>query len=284
MRVRVDALEARRVADEVGPDKVTRRHNDGSVDLVLGVASFASIRSWVLALLDHATVLGPPVFREELMAWLRGLAEAAPASPSLARASSGTPGPGGSGAAPRGADGASGEGADRGAAAPKSPPGAETSRRLRRLLALVGWLAQVGEAPTAEAAPPVRHDRAGAGRRAGVGRLLRDPAVHPGHAHGDRGVGALGPSVLARAVRPTTPPHTRRGLCRGRVGPPPPRGARLRRRRVAPCPGQARCGAGVQRGTRPGGGRARAPGGGARRRQKRGNRSRSTTCPDRATS
>ncbi len=152
MRVRVDALEARRVADEVGPEKVTRRHNDGSVDLVLGVASFASIRSWVLALLDHATVLGPPVFREELMAWLRGLAEAAPASPSLARASSGTPGPGGSGAAPRGADGASGEGADRGAAAPKSPPGAETSRRLRRLLALVGWLAQVGEAPTAEAA------------------------------------------------------------------------------------------------------------------------------------
>ena len=53
MRVRVDALEARRVVDEVGEDKVVRRHEDGSVDLELGVSSFASIRSWVLGLLDH---------------------------------------------------------------------------------------------------------------------------------------------------------------------------------------------------------------------------------------
>ena len=70
MRIRVDALEARRVADEVGEDKVVRRHDDGSVDLVLGVSSFASIRSWVLGLLDHVTVVEPAAFREELVAWL----------------------------------------------------------------------------------------------------------------------------------------------------------------------------------------------------------------------
>ena len=34
----------------------------------------------------------------------------------------------------------------------RNAPGRETSRRLRRLLALVGWLAQVGEAPIADAA------------------------------------------------------------------------------------------------------------------------------------
>ena len=43
-------------------------HDDGSVDLVLGVSSFASIRSWVLGLLDHATILEPPAFRDELVA------------------------------------------------------------------------------------------------------------------------------------------------------------------------------------------------------------------------
>ena len=37
-------------------------------------------------------------------------------------------------------------------ATPRGAPGRETSRRLRRLLALVGWLAQVGEAPIADAA------------------------------------------------------------------------------------------------------------------------------------
>ncbi|HEY1732981.1 MAG TPA: WYL domain-containing protein, partial [Acidimicrobiales bacterium] len=135
MRVKVDALEARRAVDEVGEDKVAGRADDGSVEIVLGVASFASIRSWVLGLADHATVLEPPAFRAELGAWLTALTEPAegiPADPVLA-------------AAPD-------EGSADAAAGPKSAPGKETSRRLRRLLALVGWLAQVGEAPIAEAA------------------------------------------------------------------------------------------------------------------------------------
>ncbi len=133
MRVRVDAPEARRVADEVGQDKVVEWLADGSVELVLGVSSFASIRFWVLGLLDHATIVEPAAFREELVTWLDALT--APSGPA--------------------ASGFAAPVADAGREAPaeaRSAPGRETSRRLRRLLALVGWLAQVGEAPIGEAA------------------------------------------------------------------------------------------------------------------------------------
>ena len=131
MRVRVDALEARRVVDEVGEDKLVARHDDGSVDLVLQVSSFFAIRSWVLGLLDHAVIVDPPAFREELVDWLRALTVPQPmptamASPEAAQAEPDEPAPS------------------------RQAPGSETSRRLRRLLAVVGWLAQVGEAPIAE--------------------------------------------------------------------------------------------------------------------------------------
>jgi predicted DNA-binding transcriptional regulator YafY len=132
MRIRVDALEARRVADEVGQDKVVARLDDGSIELVLGVSSFASIRSWVLGLLDHATIVEPLGFCEDMVAWLGALIERPPPSTAGVRA----PEPG----------------VEEPPAEPRAAPGRETSRRLRRLLALVGWLAQVGEAPIAEAA------------------------------------------------------------------------------------------------------------------------------------
>jgi len=135
MRVRVDALEARRVTEEVGEDKVVRRLEDGSVDLELGVSSFASIRSWLLGLLDHVVITEPDAFRQALIAWLRTVAEAAPSFTTEARLPE--------------AETAT---AEEESAAGRSAPGRETSRRLRRLLALVGWLAQVGEAPIADAA------------------------------------------------------------------------------------------------------------------------------------
>jgi predicted DNA-binding transcriptional regulator YafY len=134
MGVRVDALEARRVIEEVGEDKVVRRLEDGSVDLELGVSSFASIRSWLLGLLDHVVITEPDAFRQELIAWLRTVTEAAPSFRTEARL-------------PESESTAAEE-----PAAARSAPGRETSRRLRRLLALVGWLAQVGEAPIADAA------------------------------------------------------------------------------------------------------------------------------------
>ena len=142
MRILVDALEARRVADQVGEDKVVTRHSDGSIELVLGVSSFASIRSWLLGLADHATVLEPPAFRDEIVAWLTALTEAE----STAETETDV----GPGRAEMVEAAASDEGRTGEAASPRSAPGAETSRRLRRLLAVIGWLAQVGEAPIAE--------------------------------------------------------------------------------------------------------------------------------------
>jgi proteasome accessory factor C len=136
MRIKVDAVEARRVADQVGGDKVVRRLDDGSIELVLAVNSFSSIRSWVLGLADHVTVLEPPSFRDELVEWLTALADGA--------------GRGGDGPAGQVVAAASDEGGTGAADGPRAAPGAETSRRLRRLLAVIGWLAQVGEAPIAE--------------------------------------------------------------------------------------------------------------------------------------
>ena len=135
MRVRVDALEARRVVEEVGEDKVVRRLPDGSVDLELGVSSFASIRSWVLGLLDHVVITEPDAFRQELLAWLGDVAGPSSSFPTAASFPEPETAPAGEEPAP-----------------PRGAPGRETSRRLRRLLALVGWLAQVGEAPIADAA------------------------------------------------------------------------------------------------------------------------------------
>ena len=134
-RIRVDALEGPRIAEEVGSDKVESRCEDGSVIIRLRVAGLPALRSWVLGLLDHAEILEPPEFRAELVAWLTGVATGAgvpdgPTVPDLSPARSGA-----------------GEG---GAARPV--PGRETSQRLRRLLAVVGWLAQVGEAPIADVA------------------------------------------------------------------------------------------------------------------------------------
>jgi len=135
MRVLVDALEGPRVADEVGQDKVKKRHDDGSVEVSFAVSSFASIRSWVLGLLDHATVLEPADIRAELVAWLRALTEPLPplhAAPARAPASTSAA-------------------ADTDVSPSTRPvPGKETSDRLRRLLAIVGWLAEVGQASIAE--------------------------------------------------------------------------------------------------------------------------------------
>jgi proteasome accessory factor BC len=164
MRVEVDAVEGPRVADEVGQDRVAARHEDGSVELAFAVTSFVSIRSWVLGLLDHATILEPPEFRDELVAWLEDLAvpsdaaddgglttgevEPAPSSSSSSSSSASPPEPVRTGP---GADiGARADaGADDSSSAPRVP-GSQTSSRLRKLLAMVGWLAQVGEASIAE--------------------------------------------------------------------------------------------------------------------------------------
>jgi predicted DNA-binding transcriptional regulator YafY len=130
-RIRVDALEGPRVAEEVGVDKVEVQHADGSVELCLRVLNFPAIRSWVLSLFTHAEILSPPEFRTEMVEWLRGM---------TAGASVVLP------------DGPMVPAETEPLAAERSVPGQQTSQRLRRLLAIVGWLAQVGEAEISDIA------------------------------------------------------------------------------------------------------------------------------------
>jgi proteasome accessory factor BC len=134
-RIRVDGREGPRIAEEVGSDKVESRRDDGSVVIALRVAGFPAVRSWILGLLDHAEILEPPEFRAEMVAWLTAIASGAglPDGTTVADLPASDPGSGAAGAV-------------------RPTPGRETSQRLRRLLAVVGWLAQVGEAPIADVA------------------------------------------------------------------------------------------------------------------------------------
>jgi predicted DNA-binding transcriptional regulator YafY len=149
VRIRVDAVVARRVADEVGEDKVVARHPDGSIDVLLAVSSFPSIRSWLVGLLNHAVVMEPPAFRDDMIAWLEALATSVSADGGASSPRAGSKKA--TSAVSSSAGGISPEREPEPVPA-RSAPGAETSRRLRRLLAVVGWLAQVGEAPVADIA------------------------------------------------------------------------------------------------------------------------------------
>ncbi len=171
VRIQVDAVVARRVADEVGEDKVVARHPDGSIDVVLAVSSFPSIRSWLLGLLNHAVVIEPAAFRDDMVAWLDALVSSGGSSATTSDGAStdgndpakttsakfatttGTAGHRTGTTGATSATGTAGASSTEPEPAPvRSAPGAETSRRLRRLLAVVGWLAQVGEAPVADIA------------------------------------------------------------------------------------------------------------------------------------
>lgn len=141
----VDPVEARRVVQEVGERAVEERRPDGSVVLRLGVSSPDVLRSWVLGLLDHAEVLGPPAWRSSMAEWLGQVA----AGPTREDKDSSARSKNRSKRTPRGA---TGDPSEESAGLSNSSQGSDTSARLRRLLAIVGWLARVGEAPIPEVA------------------------------------------------------------------------------------------------------------------------------------
>jgi predicted DNA-binding transcriptional regulator YafY len=74
--VRVDAVRAAKAVADAGASAIVERHADGSVTLTMPVLHRGAFRSWVLGLLDHAEVVGPPALRADVVAWLRRMAEA----------------------------------------------------------------------------------------------------------------------------------------------------------------------------------------------------------------
>ena len=74
--MRVDPARAAAVERELGADRVLERDEDGTVEVAVPCANRPAFRSWVLGLLDHAEVVGPPDVRAEIVTWLRALAGA----------------------------------------------------------------------------------------------------------------------------------------------------------------------------------------------------------------
>jgi predicted DNA-binding transcriptional regulator YafY len=75
--VLVDPPRAAWVVDQLGEDAVRERRPDGAVIVGLPVVNRAAFRTWVLNLLDHAEVLGPPELRDDVVRWLDTIAGAA---------------------------------------------------------------------------------------------------------------------------------------------------------------------------------------------------------------
>src|SRR4051794_28536990 len=72
--VRVDAARALAAEHELGQASVITREADGSVTFEVPCRNELAFRSWVLGLLEHAEVVGPPDVREAFVAWLDDLA------------------------------------------------------------------------------------------------------------------------------------------------------------------------------------------------------------------
>ncbi|MGI0131406.1 MAG: helix-turn-helix transcriptional regulator, partial [Thermoplasmata archaeon] len=72
--VLVEPLAAPTVVAELGEQAISSRRDDGSIVVRLEVTNRAAFRSWVLGLLDHATVLAPAELREEVLSWLGSMA------------------------------------------------------------------------------------------------------------------------------------------------------------------------------------------------------------------
>jgi proteasome accessory factor B len=72
----VDGARGPSVERELGAARVRRRLADGAIEVEVPCANVPAFRSWVLGLLDHAEVIGPPDVRADVVAWLERLVAA----------------------------------------------------------------------------------------------------------------------------------------------------------------------------------------------------------------
>jgi predicted DNA-binding transcriptional regulator YafY len=118
-RVLVDADIAPTVEREMGPRAVLSRHRDGSTEFAVPCGNLDAFRTWLLAMVHRAEVVGPDDVRAHVVGWLEDLA-----SDRGRRAAAPSPQP---------------RTAARKAA--KKPPGpAGSGDRLATLLVLIPWL------------------------------------------------------------------------------------------------------------------------------------------------
>lgn len=73
VRLLVDADRRELALARVGEESVVETRPDGAVVLEVPVVDRAAFRSFVLELLEHAEVLGPPEVRGEVVAWLEAV-------------------------------------------------------------------------------------------------------------------------------------------------------------------------------------------------------------------
>jgi predicted DNA-binding transcriptional regulator YafY len=76
--LRVDGVLATKAVADAGPSATADwSAGDGSVTLTVPVRDVPNFREWVLGLLDHAVVVGPPELRDDVVSWLRAMAGSA---------------------------------------------------------------------------------------------------------------------------------------------------------------------------------------------------------------
>ena len=72
----VDPALAAWVIAELGPGALAEQRKDGSVVVAMRVTNRDAFRTFVLGLLDHAEVVGPPALRDHVVDWLDAMAHA----------------------------------------------------------------------------------------------------------------------------------------------------------------------------------------------------------------
>jgi proteasome accessory factor B len=73
--VEIDGSRAAAVCREIGAGRVIERRDDGSAVLRVPATNLDAFRSWVLGLAEHAVVIGPEEVRDDVVAWLRTVAD-----------------------------------------------------------------------------------------------------------------------------------------------------------------------------------------------------------------
>lgn len=76
--VRISALRAAAIERELGAERVTARHTDGSIEVSVPATNLDAFRSWVIGLVDHAVVIGPAEVRAFVVDWLRSVSDSTP--------------------------------------------------------------------------------------------------------------------------------------------------------------------------------------------------------------